>query len=84
MMINYAPLWVLLNKKGKKKTDLLEVMASSTLAKLGKNANVNTEVIDRICAYLGCDVADVMRFVPEDEVERKGGASGKPQGTSTE
>lgn len=69
-MIDYVPLWALLQKKEMKKTDLLSIVSPSTLAKLGKNANVETAVIDRICGYLSCDVSDVMRYVPDEEMER--------------
>ena len=37
------------------------------LAKLGKNENVNTEILAKICKVLECGVDDVIEFVPEDK-----------------
>ena len=37
------------------------------LAKLGRNENVNTEILGKICKVLGCGVDDVMEFIPEDK-----------------
>ena len=36
-MIVYTKLWLLLKERGMKRTDLLNVISSATLAKLGKN-----------------------------------------------
>ena len=59
-MIKYYKLFDLLNRKGKKKTDLLEIISSKTLAKLSKGENINTEVIDKICIHLHCQPSDIM------------------------
>ena len=37
------------------------------LAKLGKNENVNTEILVKVCKVLECGVYDVMGFIPEDK-----------------
>ena len=66
-MIVYSKLWTLLEKKGMKKTDLLKVVSSPTLAKLGKNESVNMKVIEQICDYLDCQPGDIMeRYNPND------------------
>ena len=51
------------------KTDLRIAAGITTtaLAKLGKNENVNTEVLAKICKVLECGVDDVMEFIPEDK-----------------
>ena len=66
-MIVYTKLWILLEKKGMKKTDLKKIMSSATLAKLGKNENVTTDILVRICAVLQCDLADIMELQPVRE-----------------
>ena len=43
-MIVYTKLWILLEKKGMKKTDLKKIMSSATLAKLGKNEPVSSGI----------------------------------------
>lgn len=62
-MIKYYRLFDLLNRKGLKKTDL--PLSSKTIAKLSKGANLNTEIIDKICLYLDCQPADIMECVPD-------------------
>lgn len=52
-----------------KKKELREMsgVSATSIAKLGKGANVNTEVLLKICDALNCDVGDIMEFVPDDE-----------------
>ena len=66
-MIRYYKLFDLLNKRDMKKSDLLEILSSKTIAKLSKGANLNTEVIDKICSHLKCQPGDIMEYV--DSVE---------------
>ena len=51
------------------KTDLRIVVGITTtaLAKLGKNENVNTEVLAKICKVLECGGDDVMEFIPDNK-----------------
>lgn len=67
MAISYKKLWKLLIDKDMKKKDLLRVsgISSSTLAKLGKDENVSSETLDKICTALTCDIGDVMEIVDE-------------------
>lgn len=74
MKMSYNKLWKLLIDKQLKKSDLrtLAGISSSSLAKLGKDENVTTEVLARICNALQCDVSDIMEFVPQiDESTEK-------------
>ena len=52
MEISYNKLWKLLIDKGMNKTDLrfLAHLSSGTMAKLGKNENVTTDILVRICS----------------------------------
>lgn len=67
MPIKYYKLFDLLNRRGMKKTDLLEIagIASPTLAKLTKGETVTTEVISRICEALGVQPGDIMEYEPD-------------------
>lgn len=38
----------------------------SSIAKLGRNENVNTEIINKICNALGCDTSDIMEMESEE------------------
>ncbi|MBR3179513.1 MAG: helix-turn-helix transcriptional regulator [Clostridia bacterium] len=67
MAVSYKKLWKLLIDKDMTKTKLRTEAGISTgaLAKLGKNENVNTEVLVKICKTLHCDISDIMEVVEE-------------------
>ncbi len=68
MAISYKKLWKLLIDKNMIKKDLRLAAGLSTnaIAKLGKNENVSTEVLGKICKALNCEITDIMEFVDED------------------
>jgi DNA-binding Xre family transcriptional regulator len=57
----------LLNRKGMKKTDLLEILFSPTLAKLTKGESITTDIICKICSHLNLQPGDIMEFVKEGD-----------------
>ena len=65
MIISYKKLWKLLIDRDLKKKDLREMagISPSTIAKLGRNENINTEVIIKICKALKCDICDMMEII---------------------
>ncbi len=69
MAVSYRQLWKLLIDKDMKKKDLRLSSGISTnaLAKLGKNERVTTDVIDKICCALSCDVGDIMEIVDDGQ-----------------
>lgn len=71
-MFVYTKLWLLLKEKGMKRTDLLEVISSATLAKLGKNENVSTDVLVKICDFLKCQPADIMENITKEDIIETG------------
>ena len=68
MAVCYKKLWKLLIDKNMNKTKLREASGITTtaLAKLGRNENVNTEVLVKICKALDCNIEDIMEIVGED------------------
>lgn len=66
MPVSYNKLWKLLIDKEMKKTDLRVAagISSGTLAKLGKNESVTTDVLVRICHVLNCDIGDIVEVIP--------------------
>lgn len=64
MAISYKKLWKLLIDKDMKKKDLqtLSGISSATITKLGRNENVNTEILQKICIALQCDISDIMEM----------------------
>ena len=68
-MMKYYKLFIMLDKKGMKRTDLLKIVSSVTLAKLGKGESVTTDILCKICAFLDCQPGDIMEYIPEKKPE---------------
>lgn len=66
--ISYNKLWKLLVDKGMKKKDLKEVtgISATIIAKLGRNENVTTDTLLKICTALDCNISDIMDIVHID------------------
>lgn len=71
MSVSYNKLWKLLIDRNMKRTELRIAagISSSTLAKLGKNESVTTDVLVRICKTLNCDIGEIMEVVPDENAE---------------
>ena len=73
MAISYKKLWKLLIDKDMRKKDLCAAakISHASMAKLGKNENVTTDVLVKICTALNCDFSDIMEIQSDStEVER--------------
>jgi len=70
-MISYKKLWHILLDKDLKKKDLVKLAGVSTytISKLNRGDNVTTDILQRICTALECDLPDIMEFVP-DRIEK--------------
>lgn len=68
MRVSYKKLWKLLIDNDMKKKDLCEAaqISHASMAKLGKNENVTTDVLVKICNALSCDIGDIMEIVDEE------------------
>ncbi|BET22231.1 helix-turn-helix domain-containing protein [Solobacterium moorei] len=73
MSVSYKKLWKLLIDKNMSKMDLLESagLSTGTLAKLGKNGNVTTDILVKICKALDCDVSDIMEVVKNNKEDKE-------------
>ena len=69
MGTSYKKLWKLLIDRDMKKRDLcaLAHVSPTSIAKLSKGENVNTDILVRICRALYCDVCDIMEIVLDDK-----------------
>lgn len=69
MGVSYKKLWKLLIDKDLKKKDLCKLaeISSASVAKLGRNENVNTDILVKICYALECDVSEIMEITKEDK-----------------
>ena len=73
MAIRYNKLWKTLIDENMMKVDLRDQAGITTnaLAKLGKNEHVSTQVLEKVCKVLHCEIQDIMEFVPDEEREEK-------------
>lgn len=69
MNISYKKLWKLLIDKDMTKIELKDAagISTGTLAKLGKNENVTTDVLIKVCKALDCDIADIVEVVRNED-----------------
>ena len=70
-MMNYNKLWKMLIDRNLKKMDLQKLAGISTnaLAKMGKNGDVSTQVLRKICEALNCKLEDIVDIVYDKEQE---------------
>lgn len=69
MSVSYKKLWKILIDMDMKKKDLQQAagVSSALIAKLGRNENVSTDSLVKICTALKCDIGDIMEIVPNSE-----------------
>ena len=68
-MISYDPLWQTMKERGAT-TYTLQVkgqISSSTIRRLKAGDSVSTNTLDALCKILQCDLADIVRYLPEEE-----------------
>jgi len=78
MAVNYNKLWKMLIDKEMNRTQMRikAGISKKTLAKLGKNENVNTDVLVKICKALECNVADIMD-ISDQTIRNEGREDGR-------
>ncbi len=69
MPISYKKLWKILIDKDMKKKDLCVAagISHASMAKLGKNENLTTDVLVKICSALECDISDIVEITKDEE-----------------
>ena len=73
MRISYNKLWKLLIDKDMTKMELKDAagISAASIAKLGKGANITTDVLIKICETLHCHVEDILETIDEEPVVKK-------------
>lgn len=68
MRISYNKLWKMLIDKEMNKKDLKDAagISSASIAKLGKGANITTDVLIKVCEALDCKIEDILETVYVD------------------
>lgn len=67
MGFSYNRLWKKLIDEDMNKTDLQKNvgLSAATVAKLGKNETVNMDILARICEYFGCELGEIINYIPD-------------------
>ena len=65
MSVSYKKLWKLLIDLDMKKKDLQQAagVSSALIAKMGRNENVSTDSLVKICRDLNCDIGNIMEVI---------------------
>ncbi|MDR2267809.1 MAG: helix-turn-helix transcriptional regulator [Christensenellaceae bacterium] len=68
-VVSYKKLWKLLIDRDLKKQDLMAMtrISTTTVTKLNKGENFNTESLVRICNAISCTSADIMKIIPDTD-----------------
>ena len=71
MLITFEPQWKLLIdcEMARKDLRVKAELSSATIAKLGKEVNVRTTVLAKICGVLDCQLSDIATEMPNKESE---------------
>ena len=74
MSVSYKKLWKILIDREMKKKDLIKSSGISTasMAKLGRNENITTEVLAKVCNALKVDIGDIMEVLPKENGDDNG------------
>ena len=69
MAASYKKLWKLLIDRDMKKKDLCAKagISPASVTKMGRNGHVTTEVLQKICIALECQIGDIMELVPDEK-----------------
>lgn len=67
MAVSYKKLWKLLIDKDMRKEDLRIAagLTSTAIAKLGRNEDVSTKILLKICQTLNCEISDIVEIIAD-------------------
>lgn len=67
-MISYAPFYKTLLEKGVTEYQLIfhHGLSANTLHRMKKGENITMKTLDTLCFILGCDVSDIICYVPDE------------------
>ena len=68
-MISFNPLWQTLIDKHMKKQDLASRLGvtKKSVSMMARNEPISMRLLDKICKELGCQVQDVIEYVPDED-----------------
>lgn len=68
-MISYDNLWNVMKVKGISQYALIKRyhISPGQITRLKRNESVSTHTIDVFCKILNCEVADIMKYIPDQD-----------------
>lgn len=74
MRVSYKNLWKWLIDKDLSTGQMRQKsgITTNSLAKLGKDENVSTNVLCKICKALDCSLEDIIEIIPDEEEQSHG------------
>lgn len=66
-MIVYDGLWEIMRQRGISQYALIKKhnISPAQITRLKRNESVSTHTIDTFCRILGCEVGDIMKYIPD-------------------
>ena len=73
MAVSYNKLWKMMIDKKMTKTELTHLAGISTnaMAKLGRDEDVRVNILEKLCAALGCGIEEIMDFIPDSSSDER-------------
>ena len=71
-MISYENLWNVMKERGISQYALIKQhhISPAQITRLKRNESVSTHTIEVFCKILQCNVADIMRYIPDEDSEQ--------------
>ena len=68
-VISYDNLWNVMKEKGISQYALIKRyhISPGQITRLKRNESVSTHTIDVFCKILNCEVADIMKYIPDQD-----------------
>ena len=65
-MIRYDRLWATMQAQGMTQYRLIKHynFSAGQIGRLKKNMHVSTHTLDTLCTLLGCDISDIIEYIP--------------------
>ena len=72
-MIVYDGLWKVMQDKGISQYALIKKhnVSPAQITRLKRNESVSTHTIDTFCRILGCEVGEIMKYIPDPPEREK-------------
>ena len=71
-MISYEPFWQTLHQKDISTSQLIYEygILPDTIQRLRSNKTVTTKTLNTLCSVIGCQISDIVTFVPDDTSDK--------------